>query len=41
VDLDWVFSVHDNGPGIEPAFQGRIFEAFKGNNIVDKMAEVP
>jgi len=29
VDLDWVFSVHDNGPGIEPAFQGRIFEAFK------------
>jgi light-regulated signal transduction histidine kinase (bacteriophytochrome) len=29
VDLDWVFSVQDNGPGIEPAFQGRIFEAFK------------
>ncbi len=29
VDLDWVFSVADNGPGIEPAFQGRIFEAFK------------
>jgi len=28
-DLDWVFSVQDNGPGIEPAFQGRIFEAFK------------
>ena len=26
VDLDWVFSVQDNGPGIEPAFQGRIFE---------------
>jgi light-regulated signal transduction histidine kinase (bacteriophytochrome) len=29
VDLDWVFSVADNGPGIEPAFQGRIFEVFK------------
>jgi chemotaxis family two-component system sensor kinase Cph1 len=28
-DSDWVFSVQDNGPGIEPAFQGRIFEAFK------------
>jgi chemotaxis family two-component system sensor kinase Cph1 len=28
-DLDWVFSVEDNGPGIEPAFQGRIFEVFK------------
>lgn len=29
VDLDWVFSVADNGPGIEPAFQGRIFEVFR------------
>jgi light-regulated signal transduction histidine kinase (bacteriophytochrome) len=29
VELDWVFSVADNGPGIEPAFQGRIFQAFK------------
>jgi light-regulated signal transduction histidine kinase (bacteriophytochrome) len=29
VDPDWVFSVADNGPGIEPAFQGRIFGAFK------------
>ena len=28
-DLDWVFSVEDNGPGIDPAFQGRIFEVFK------------
>ena len=29
VDLDWVFSVQDNGPGIDPLFQARIFEAFK------------
>lgn len=29
VDLDWVFSVEDNGPGIDPTFQGRIFEVFK------------
>ena len=29
VDLDWVFSVVDNGPGIDPAFQGRIFGVFK------------
>jgi len=27
--LEWVFSVQDNGPGIEPAFQDRIFGAFK------------
>jgi light-regulated signal transduction histidine kinase (bacteriophytochrome) len=26
---EWVFSVQDNGPGIDPAFQGRIFAAFK------------
>ena len=29
VDLDWVFSVEDNGPGIDPAFQDRIFGVFK------------
>jgi light-regulated signal transduction histidine kinase (bacteriophytochrome) len=29
VDLDWQFSVQDNGPGIEAAFQGRIFGVFK------------
>jgi light-regulated signal transduction histidine kinase (bacteriophytochrome) len=28
-DLECVFSVKDNGPGIEPAFQGRVFGAFK------------
>ena len=28
VDFEWVFSVHDNGPGIDPALQGRLFGAF-------------
>ena len=28
-DLDWIFSVEDNGPGIDPAFQGRVFGVFK------------
>ncbi|MGB7760160.1 MAG: ATP-binding protein [Bryobacteraceae bacterium] len=27
--LEWVFSVEDNGPGIDPAFQGRLFGVFK------------
>jgi chemotaxis family two-component system sensor kinase Cph1 len=29
VEPDWVFSVEDNGPGIDPAFKGRIFGVFK------------
>jgi light-regulated signal transduction histidine kinase (bacteriophytochrome) len=29
VDLYWVFSVEDNGPGIDAAFQGRVFGVFK------------
>ena len=29
LDLDWAFSVRDNGPGIDPAFQDRIFGVFK------------
>ncbi len=28
-DVDWVLSVQDDGPGIEPAFQDRIFQPFK------------
>ena len=28
-DPDWVFSVQDNGPGIDPLFQARIFEVFR------------
>ena len=28
-DVDWIISVQDNGPGIEPAFQDRIFGVFK------------
>ncbi|HSB15257.1 MAG TPA: ATP-binding protein [Bryobacteraceae bacterium] len=27
--LHWVFSVQDNGPAIDPAFEGRIFGVFK------------
>jgi chemotaxis family two-component system sensor kinase Cph1 len=29
VEPEWVFSVQDNGPGIDPAFQSRIFGVFK------------
>jgi light-regulated signal transduction histidine kinase (bacteriophytochrome) len=28
-DLDWEISLQDNGPGIDPAFQGRVFGVFK------------
>jgi light-regulated signal transduction histidine kinase (bacteriophytochrome) len=28
-DLEWVFSVRDNGSGIDPAFKDRIFGVFK------------
>jgi light-regulated signal transduction histidine kinase (bacteriophytochrome) len=28
-DGEWVISVRDNGPGIDPAFQGRIFSPFR------------
>jgi chemotaxis family two-component system sensor kinase Cph1 len=27
-DRNWLFCVQDNGPGVEPAFQERIFDAF-------------
>ena len=26
---DWVISVQDNGPGIDPMFHGRVFQPFK------------
>lgn len=29
VDLEWIFSVQDHGPGIDPAFHGHLFKAFR------------
>jgi signal transduction histidine kinase len=29
VDLEWVLSVEDNGPGVDSAFQRRLFGVFK------------
>jgi light-regulated signal transduction histidine kinase (bacteriophytochrome) len=29
VEAEWIFSVADNGPGIDPAFKSRIFGVFK------------
>jgi signal transduction histidine kinase len=29
VEHEWVVAVHDNGPGIAPEFQARIFQVFK------------
>lgn len=31
-DPDWVFSLEDNGPGIDPAFQNRVFGVFQRLN---------
>jgi len=28
-ESEWVFSVQDNGPGVDPVFQGRLFRVFK------------
>ena len=28
-ELEWKFSVEDHGPGIDPAFQGRLFRVFR------------
>ena len=28
-ESEWVFSVQDNGPGIDPAFQTRVFDPFR------------
>ena len=36
---EWIFSVQDNGIGIDPQYSGRIFEIFKRLNSREKYSE--